>query len=66
MPKILSSTVIGTFAGQPMHRWIERDDNGAERTFEDYVTSFYSPMFDRHIGLTLVRECTAEQTAIDA
>ena len=57
--KIISSEVIGTFAGQPMHRWTEREDNGTERTFEDYATSFYSPAFDRHIGLTMVRECNA-------
>jgi hypothetical protein len=58
MIKIISSEVIGKFAGQPMHRWVEQDDSGALRTFEDYVTSCYLPSLERHMGLTLVREVT--------
>lgn len=57
-PQIESSRVIGSFAGEPMHAWVERDAAGLVRHFEDYVTSVYSAALGREVGLTLVREVT--------
>jgi hypothetical protein len=58
-PTITESRVIGTFAGEPMHAWTERDADGALRFFEDYATTVFSPSIGRHIGLTMVREVAA-------
>ena len=59
IPTITESRVIGIFAGEPMHAWTEVTADGAARTFEDYVTTVYSPSLGRDIGIALVRETTA-------
>lgn len=58
-PRVKASTVIGEFAGEPMHAWIEQYPDGSLRSFEDYVTKVWSPSLERFIGLTMVREVAA-------
>lgn len=58
-PQIISSRVIGEFAGEPMHAWAEVDAAGLVRHFEEYTATVFAPSLGRDVGLTLVREVTA-------
>jgi hypothetical protein len=55
-PTIISSKIIGEFAGEPMHAWVEQYADGSLHAFEDYATTVYAPSLGRDVGLTMVRE----------
>lgn len=58
-PVITAPRVIGEFAGQPMHAWTEVYADGSVHTYEERVTTVFSPALGRDIGLTAVHETTA-------